>query len=141
VKDTHRSKQGILQGTSLDEVKRIARREFHTIQKRTPRRQPYIRSQYSKKDKIFISQLWDHLDQKNRADQLRRLKLFNAAIDLLRNSTLDPLTSQNPNKPGESLHRFLGITKEGQPFYVQLKEVKKTGRKDFMSAFPVKSDK
>ena len=67
---------------------------------------------------------------------MRRIRLFSAAIDLIRNSPFDPLTSQNPNKAAESLHRFAGKTKNGELFYVQLKEVKKTARKDFMSVFP-----
>jgi len=134
----YQSKYAKSSGTSLAELKKLAWREYHLIQKRTPHRQAYVRSRYFKKDKIFITEFWNHLNQKNRADQLRRLKFFAAGIDLVRNSTFDPLTTQNPNKSGESLHRFSGKTKDGEIFFVQLKELKKTGRKDFMSAFPKK---
>jgi hypothetical protein len=37
---------------------------------------------------------------------------------------------------GLMLHRFAGETKEGKKFYVQVKQDKRTGRKDFMSVFP-----
>ena len=33
------------------------------------------------------------------------------------------------------LHRFYGVTKDGVYFCVQVKEDKRTGRKDFMSVF------
>ncbi len=37
-----------------------------------------------------------------------------------------------------SLHRFYGQTKSGELFCVQIKQDKRTGRKDFMSVFPSK---
>ncbi len=127
-----------LPGSSVEELMKLARREYHTLQKRTPRRQAYIRSKYFTKDKIFVNQFWDHLGQKNRQDKVRRLKLYACAIDLIRNNTSAPETMQNPNNPDESLHRFEGKTADGVAFYVQIKENKKNNRKDFMSAFPAK---
>jgi len=34
------------------------------------------------------------------------------------------------------LHRFAGLTKEKELFYVQVKKEKKSGKKYFMSCFP-----
>jgi hypothetical protein len=127
-----------LPGTSTDELMKLARREFHTAQKRTPRRQAHVRSRYFTKDKVFINQFWDHLDQKNRQDKVRRLKLYTCALDLIRNTTVAPQTMQNPNNADEILHRFSGKTANGTVFYVQIKENKKNNRKDFMSVFPAK---
>jgi hypothetical protein len=45
---------------------------------------------------------------------------------------------QNPNKANESLHRYTAQTKDGILFYVQVRENKVSGRKDFMSVFPAK---
>lgn len=137
----YKSKHGVLPGSSYDELVKLARREYHLIQKKTPRRQPYIRSKYFTKDKIFVSQFWDHLSQKIPVDRVRRLKLYSCAIDLLRHSVYSPEISQNPNKPNEALYRLAGVTKDGVPFYVQIKENKRTNRKDFISVFPAKISK
>jgi hypothetical protein len=134
----YQSKLGVLPGTSYAEVIKAARREYRAIQQRTPRRQPYIRSKYFKHDKIFINLFWAHLNQKVRPDRLRRLKLFGCAIDVIRNCLGAPETMQNPNKPDEALHRYKALTKDGLLFYVQIRENKITGRKDFMSTFPAK---
>jgi hypothetical protein len=56
----------------------------------------------------------------------------------LRNSLSEPDTIFSTKDKGNILHRFLGETKEGKLFYVQVKQNKRTGRKDFMSAFPAK---
>lgn len=120
---------------------KLARQEFHYIQKRTPRRQAHVRSLYFGKDKVFINQFWDHLNQKNRRDKVRRLRLYTCAIDLICNTRLVPDTTQNPNNSDESLHRFGGKTATGELFYVQIKENKKSNRKDFMSVFPAKIEK
>ncbi len=117
----------------------LARREYHGIQKRTPRRVPYVRSKYFTKDKIFINNFWDHLSQKSSKDKVRRLKLYPCAIDVLRNCRAIPDSMQNPNNRAEMLHRLSAMTHDGVMFNVQIKEDKKTGRKDFISVFPVKS--
>lgn len=127
-----------LSGSSADELMKKARQEYHLIQKRTPRRQAYVRSRYFTKDKVFINQFWDHLNQKNRQDKVRRLRLYICAIDLIRHTTDAPETMQNPNNSDESLHRFTGNTADGKVFYVQIKENKKNNRKDFISVFPAK---
>lgn len=137
----YRSKYNKLPGTSYAEVMAAARREYHAIQKRTPRRQPYIRSRYFKKDKIFVNQFWVHLNQKVSADRFRRLKLYICAVDVIRNCPYTPDTMQNPNKADELLHRYTALTKDGEQFYVQVRENKVSKRKDFMSVFPGKLPK
>ncbi|HUD07273.1 MAG TPA: hypothetical protein VMR34_05280 [Candidatus Saccharimonadales bacterium] len=138
---TYRSKYGQLPGTSHANVIRAARYEYHKIQKRTPRRQAYVRSKYFKNDKIFVNQFWEHLKQKHAGDQLRRAKLFVCAIDLIRHNTLDPDTIYTYTNMNVSLHRFYGQTKDGFMFCVQIRENKQSGRKDFMSAFPMSKSK
>ncbi|MEX0881593.1 MAG: hypothetical protein WDZ34_01830 [Candidatus Saccharimonadales bacterium] len=134
----YKSKLGKLPGTSYKEVVRAARREHNKIRKRSPHRQPYIKSRYFTRDKIFINDFWAHLGSKVPGDRLRRLKLFLCAVDLIRNSTLPPRAMQNPNDPNETLHQFTGMTRNKELFYVHVRENKKTGRKGFMSVFPGK---
>jgi len=54
---------------------------------------------------------------------------------LIKNIRLEPTSKQNPNKPKEILHRFAGLTKDKEIFYVQIKEDKNTDKKYFMSVF------
>lgn len=131
-----RSKYGLLAGTDYDEVMHVSRREYRAIQRRNPRRQPYVRSKYFNSDKVFITIFWQHLAQKRKGEQMKRAKLLSCAIDLLRNTSVPPDTIFNKANPNEMLHRFSGQTKDGQLFYVQVKQNKKTDRKDFMSVFP-----
>lgn len=120
---------------------RAARYEYHKIQKRAPRREAYVRSAYFRKDKIFINQFWEHLKQKRLGDQVRRARIFVCAIDLIRHSTQAPDTIFDYTDLNRIKHRFYGQTKDGEYFSVQIRENKRTGRKDFMSAFPGKSRK
>ena len=122
-------------GTSYSEIIKKARSAFHSIEKRS-RRSAYLRSAYFKKDKILINLFWDHLNQKPKRDRIRRLKLFGCAVDLIENSRNKPTSKTNPNDKREIIHRFGGVTVEGELFYVQIKENVKTQRKDFMSVFP-----
>lgn len=133
----YRSKYGQIPTTSHAYVMRIARYEYHKIQKRTPRRQAYVKSQYFKRDKIFINQFWEHLKQKRLGDQVRRAKLFVCAVDLMRHSTYDPDTIYKYEDMNIGLHRFYGQSKDGLSFCVQIRENKRNNRKDFMSVFPV----
>lgn len=134
----YRSKCLLLPGSSVEELIKLARREYRIIQKRTPRRSPYVRSKYFKKDKIFISNFWDHLNKKSPKDKVRRLRLYRCGIDALRNITYRPESMQNPNNRREILHRFTAVSKEGAWFSIQIKENSKTGRKDYISVFPIK---
>lgn len=136
----YQSKYDLLPGSSYDEVVAYARKEFNTIRKLT-KRQPYVRSKYFRGDKIFVTIFWDHLMQKHRGNRMRRLKFYKAAIDLLRNSTQTPDTIFSRSDMNTMLHRFYGKTKDGQTFCVQVKEDKRSNRKDFMSVFDIKSKK
>jgi len=133
----YQSKYSLLPGSSYDEVIARARKEFNTIRKIT-KRQPYVRSKYFRGDKIFITIFWDHLMQKHRGDRTRRLQFYKAAIDLLRNSTLSSDSIFDAANKDIILHRFYGKTKDGKAFCVQVKEEKRSGRKDFMSVFDIK---
>ncbi len=126
-----------LKGTSYTEINKQARQIFNKIKNKTKRR-PYIRSKYFKKEKIFLDIFWKHLNQKNPRDRMRRLKYYNCAIDLIRNTNNNPHSDINRNKKSEILHRFAGMTKTGELFFVQIKENKKTGEKSFMSCFSPK---
>lgn len=123
--------------SSHAQVMKVARYEYHKIQKRTPRRQPYIRSVYFRKDKVFINQFWEHLKQKRFGDQMRRTRFFLCAIDLMRNTKYAPETIFKADDRDIMLHRFYGRSHDGFEFCVQVRESKRTGRKDFMSVFPV----
>lgn len=131
----YQSKFKKLSGTDYKEIHSKALNIFKQIKSRS-KRKPYIRSAYFGKKKIFIDYFWQHLQQKNWRDRDRRLKYYPCAIDLIRNSRLEPTSKQNPNRPNEILHRFAGLTKDKEVFYIQIKEDKKTDKKYFMSVFP-----
>lgn len=132
------SKEALLPGSSYDEVIALARKEFHKIENLT-KRQPYVRSSYFNKDKVFISLYWTHLMQLHRRDRTLRLKFYKAAIDLMRNTRHEPETIFKKDDLSIILHRFYGETKDGVGFCVQIKQDKRSGRKDFMSVFDRKS--
>lgn len=136
----YHSKYGLLPGSSYDEVIARARKEFNTIRKLT-KRQPYVRSKYFRGDKIFMTIFWDHLMQKHPKERRKRLKFYRAAIDLLRNSTTTPDTIFSEAEKDTMLHRFYGRTKDGKEYCVQVKNDKRSGRKDFMSVFERKIHK
>lgn len=106
--------------------------------KRKSKRRPYVRSAYFKKDKIFLELFWHHLqDKHNLNDKARRLKYFPCAIELIKESKIDPLLiKENPNKLSEILYRFSGIALNEDSFFVQIKMEKRSGRKWLMSIFP-----
>lgn len=81
---------------------------------------------------------WQHLHEKmNIRNKTRRVKYFPCAIELIKNNRYEPISKENPNRQGEILHRFSGITPENEIFFVQIKEEKKTGQKWLMSVFPL----
>jgi len=132
----YQTKCSKLAGSNAKEVGQKAFVIYKQIKRRT-KRKPYVRSAYFKKDKIFIDLFWSHLyGKKNWRDRVRRLRLFAAAIELIRHSKYNPVSKDNPNKKGETLHRFAGLTKEHELFYVQIKADKKTGTKRLISAYP-----
>jgi hypothetical protein len=64
------------------------------------------------------------------------MRYLPCAIELIQKSRNHPTSMQNPNHPNETLHRFAGITANRQLFMTQIKEHKRTGRKELMSVFP-----
>lgn len=131
----YQSKFKKLTGTDYKEIHSRALSVYKQIKSKT-KREPYVRSVYFNKEKVFLDYFWQHLQQKNWRDRNRRLKYYPCAIDLIRNSRLEPTSKQNPNKPIEILHRFAGLSKDKEIFYIQIKENKKTDKKYFMSVFP-----
>ncbi len=127
-----------LSGTDFHEVRCQAFDIYTEIKKRTKRR-PYIKSAYFNKSKIFLELYWKHLyDQRNWRDRMRRLRYFPCAIELIRNTRFEPASKENPNRRSEILHRFAGITKDHDVFYIQIKEDKNKDQKFLMSIFPAK---
>lgn len=131
----YQSKFGKLTGSNYVEVKKNAETIFKQIKSKTKRR-PYIKSAYFNKQKIFFDYFWEHLFQKSLKDRTLRLKYFYCAIDLIKSSRIAPESKDNHENKNETFHRFSGKTKSKEKFAVQIKENKKTGKKDFMSCFP-----
>lgn len=131
----HQAKAKKLSGTSYSELIKQARRIFHDIEKQS-KRKPYIRSTYFNKEKIFFDYFWDHLNQKRLPERVRRLRFFGCAIELTQNSRHKPKVILDPENKNVRFHRFVGITKEDELFYVQIKENLKTEQKHLMSVFP-----
>ena len=125
-----------LAGSDFGEVHKKARRIYDGICIKS-KRKPYVRSAYFRREKIFLDYFWDHLfSKKNLRDRLRRVKLYEVAIELIKNSNFKPELRQNPNVKKEFFYRFRGKTKGGEIFIVQIKENKNTHQKYFISVFP-----
>lgn len=132
----YQAKAGKLTGTDFVEVRRKAFFIFKQIKSKS-KRNPYIRSAYFNKDKIFLNLFWAHLFEKPIGERLRRLKYFAAAIELIEVSRLAPEIKKDPNSK-ELFYRFSGFSKEGNLFYVQVKGKEPSGNKHLMSIFPAK---
>lgn len=126
-----------IRGVHYKEVEKEALQTFKIIKSKT-KRTPYIKSKYFKNEKIFLNLFWSHLYQKHEKDRTRRLKFYNCAIDLVRNTALSPESRENFKQKDELLHRFYGRTKLSEQFVVQIKENKRTHRKDLISIYPDK---
>lgn len=123
-------------GSSYKEKNQKAQRAYREISSKTKRR-PYIRSAYFNRSKIFLGLFWPHLyEKKTFGDRERRVEFFVCAIDLLKNSKLNPESREDSNVKSKILHRFYGISKEGEKFCVQIKEDKRSGEKFLISIFP-----
>lgn len=131
----YKTKTKQLPGTRYTDIYDQAFGLYDKIKKATKRR-PYVRSTYFKKQKVFIEIFRQHLYQKNWQDRARRMKLFPAGIELIKNSKIAPKSNDNPNNTNETLHRFTGQTSDGHLFYVQIKENKRNGEKSLTSIFP-----
>jgi len=133
----YRAKTLPFSGTRYADVAHQARLLFKTVSRRS-KRQPYIRSAYFHKDKIFFTHFWTHLSQNSHRQRTLRLKYLPCGLDLIRHSHQTPISKENVDRHGEILHRFHGITEDGQIYFVQVKETKRTNRKELMSVFPKK---
>ncbi|HBV58281.1 MAG TPA: hypothetical protein DEB73_03420 [Candidatus Magasanikbacteria bacterium] len=126
-----------LHGTNFSEVCKKAFELYRVIKKKSKRRS-YVRSAYFNKEKIFLELFWQHLHEKlNHRDKVRRVRFFPCAIELVQHTKFDPESKENVDRKSEILHRFAGKTKNGEIFFVQIKEDKKSGQKWFMSVFPI----
>ena len=132
--DLFYSKKNKVAGSNYSEVLDNSKIIFKEIEGRS-KRKPYLRSAFFNKEKIFLDYFWIHLRQKNPAQRFGRLKYFICAIDLIENSSIKPISKNNPNVSYEILHRFFGMTKERDLFIVQIKEDIKKDKKYFMSCF------
>lgn len=129
----YQTRSSKITGTKFGELIKETRMFFETIESKTKRR-PYVRSAYFEKRKVFFDLFWKHLYQKSFKERSKRLKFIRCAVELVEKSRNDPDSIEE--KRGEIWHRFGGLTKSGELFYVQVKEDKKTRRLDFMSVFP-----
>jgi hypothetical protein len=130
----YQAKSKKVAGTSYGEVLKNAFRFYDEIKKKTKRR-PYVRSAYFKKEKVFLDYFREHIFQKSPKDRVKRLRYFKAAVELIQYSKNAPVSKENIHKSSEILHRFAGLTKEKELFFVQIKEDKKK-KKYLMSCFP-----
>ena len=124
-----------LTGTDYHEVVRKARRVYKDITSKS-KRKPYIRSAYFKREKVFLDYFWQHLQEKNWHDRLRRLRFYSCALDLIKNSRSCYESKFNPNNYSEMFYKFKGTTQSKEIFIVQVKENLKRGEKYFLSVFP-----
>ena len=131
----YKTKANKLQGRTYKDINTQALTLYRQVVTKT-KRKPYVRSKYFNKEKIFLETFWQHIWQKNWRDRKRRLKFFPCALELLRNTQIDPVSVQNPNNKSEVLHRFSGITPSKESFVVQVRENKKNNQKWLMSVYP-----
>src|SRR3990167_270431 len=117
----YQTKSKKISGTSYGEVMRNAFAVYDEIKKKTKRR-PYVRSAYFRKDKIFFDYFREHLFQKSPKERMFRLKYLKEAIELIKNSKNEPTVKENPNRRGETLYKFAGLTAEKEIFFVQIKK-------------------
>jgi hypothetical protein len=123
----YQCKNGKLPGSSFDEILPLAREVYRGIAKKT-KRTPYVRSAYFDGEKIFLNVFWAHMNQKNRRDRARRLKFYECAIELIKNSRIKPEIKKKVGDGENSYYRFIGEASDGGVFYVQVKQDKKGGK-------------
>ncbi|MDR1797863.1 MAG: hypothetical protein LBR44_10630 [Clostridiales Family XIII bacterium] len=131
----YHSKYPLLAGSTIDEITPKARKLYNALDKQTGRRMTYIRSAYFNNDKIFLQLFWEHLHQKQHSDRARRLKFYQCALDLIRNTRFDPDFKDKAVKGRVTYYRYYGKAKSGESFIVQIYKDKR-GNKYFLSCFP-----
>jgi len=134
--EAYKTKVKKIAGSDYHEVISDALKLYRNLKKKT-KRKPYIRSTYFKNEKVFLDYFWGHLNQKAWKDRTRRLKFYPCALELIKNSHIQPVKKINPNKSNEYVYRFKGQTTDGSVFNVQIKENTRSKQKYFMSVYPV----
>ena len=132
------SKYNVLPGSDLEELASAARKVYKQAVGKS-RRLPSVNSKCKlfKTPRVFLDLYWPHLNQKPPRERFRRIGLYQCALDTIRNSRISPVVAQSGD--GKSIYyRFYGVTRAGIKFCVQIKEDRKSGRKHFMSVYPVK---
>jgi len=129
----YKCKSGLLPGHSYASIVKVAWGIFKRISSQTKRR-PYVRSVYFKNKKIFLDNFWPHLMQKNPTERKFRLRFFQGAIELIKNSLHRPTLEKKNVLHHEILYRFLGKSSE-KYFIVQIKMDLKRNQYFFMSCF------
>jgi len=139
-KQVFKSKYGLLPGSSYDELIHDARIIYREIAKKS-KRTPYIKSPLFDKEKIFLDLFWTRLNTiRGRKRRVERLKYYKCAIDLLSHSSYKIESKKNRDNPKELVWEFIGVTKNGEPFAVHIKQgADKKKMKHLMSCFPKKS--
>lgn len=133
----YQSKYRKISGTSYSELYKKANRIYLSMKSQTKRR-VYVRSKYFGNDKVFLSLFWQHQHSKlNIRDKARRIRYYNCALDLIRNTKFHPTSKEAVLGGSYILHRFTGITVDKEIFLVQIKENKRNGQKYFLSVFPL----
>ncbi len=133
--EVYKTKIKQLSGTSYSEVYSQAKFLYKQIASKT-RRKPFLRSKYFDGQKIFLDYFWDHISRKNPADRMRRLKQYLCALDLIKNTKIEPEIKDDQDDSSKILYRFKGCNGNNEIFYVQITEEKKSGKKHFLSVFP-----
>ena len=128
----YKCKARLIPGHNFKDVNKIARRIYNGLNPKSKRR-PHIKSAYFG-CKVFLDNYWPHLKQKSPGDQIRRLKFFECALELIQNSKGKPVYQQKDELKKEALYRFIGKV-GAQYFIVQIKEDLKRKQKYLMSAF------
>lgn len=126
-----------LKGSSYSDLYPQAYSLYKKIKGKSKRR-ANVRSAYFSGSKVFLDLFWQHLHQKSLTDKARRLKFYGCALELVKNSKNVPESYENPMKAQEILHRFAGLSREQELFFVQIKENKNSDQKFLISVFPDK---
>jgi hypothetical protein len=135
----YRTKAKRIAGSQYRSIERKARHSYNVVANQT-KRNPYLRSRIFGGAKVFLKPFWEHLNQKGRNDRRRRLRYIDCAYELLRKTTVEPLSKSIPGDSRYVLHRFFGIAHGGQRFIVQVKEDTREGTRTFISVFPEKKE-
>lgn len=85
-------KSRLIPGHNFKEISKIAWRIYNGLNPKSKRR-PHVKSAYFS-EKIFLDNFWPHLKQKSPSDQIRRLRYFECALELIQKSKGKPIGEQ-----------------------------------------------